>query len=115
MNRRRTIRRDGLWWRLVNLEPTVLRGAVTGLVGLAGATGILLSPALPDTILGAWVPLAAVVQALATRPAVTPNAKVVVRAPDPVNAPGVVVAGEAVTTASTQRILRAAGTPGGRS
>jgi hypothetical protein len=102
------VSRDSVWWRLVNLEPAVLRGLITGLVGLLGALGILLSPDLPDTILGVWVPLAAIIQALATRPAVTANARVVVEVPDPVGQPGRVVAGEAVTTASTQQILRAA-------
>lgn len=106
---------DTLWWRLVHLEPAVLRGAITGLVGLAGALGILLSPDLPDTILGVWVPLAAIVQALATRPAVTANARVVVETPDPINNPGTVVAGEAVTTATNKQILDAAATtPGGQ-
>lgn len=100
--------RDTFWWRLVHLEPAVLRGLITGLIGLAGALGILVSPDLPDTILGVWVPLMAIVQALATRPAVTANAKVVVEAPDPVNRPGLVVAGEAVTTATNNQILEAA-------
>lgn len=96
------------WWRLIHLEPTILRGAITGIVGLAGALGILLNSDLPDTILGFWVPLMALMQVLLTRPAVTANARVVVEAPNPVSDPGTVVAGEAVTTASSAEILDAA-------
>jgi len=99
---------DTFWWRLVHLEPTVLRGVLTGLLGLAGALGILIAPGLPDTILGFWVPLMAVVQLLWTRPAVTANARVVVEAPDPVGAPGTVAPGEATTTATNGQILEAA-------
>ena len=100
--------RDTLWWRLVHLEPTVLRGAVTGLVGLAAALGILIAPGLPDAILGALVPTLALAQLLWTRPGVTANARVVVEAPDPVNSPGLVVPGEATTTASNSQIVDAA-------
>lgn len=99
---------DTLWWRLVHLEPTVLRGVLTGLLGLAGALGILISPGLPDQILGVWVPLMALVQLLWTRPGVTANARVVVALPDPVDAPGTVVPGEATTTATTGQIIDAA-------
>jgi hypothetical protein len=100
--------RDTFWWRLVHLEPTVLRGAITGVVGLAAALGILLAPGLPDAILGALVPVLAVVQLLWVRPAVTANARVVVEAPNPISEPSTVVAGEAVTKASTSDILDAA-------
>jgi len=100
--------RGTFWWRLVHLEPTVLRGAITGVIGLAGALGILLSPDLPDTILGVWVPASAIIQALVTRPAVTANARVVVEAPNPITEPRTVVAGEAVTKATTSDILDAA-------
>lgn len=92
----------------MHLEPTLVRGVLTGLFGLAGALGILLVPGLPDAILGAWVPSMAVVQILVTRPAVTANARVVVLAPDPVEHPRLVVAGEAVTRASDAAILDAA-------
>jgi len=100
--------RDTWWWRLIHLEPTILRGTITGIVGLAGALGILLAPGLPDTILGVWVPLMAVVQVLLTRPAVTANARVVVEAPDPIGEPATVQPGEATTGASIADILAAA-------
>lgn len=106
--------KDSFWWRLVHLEPAVWRGAVVAVVALVGAFGIVVAPAIPDALLAAWVPLAAIVQALWTRPAVTANARVVVEAPDPVNRPGRVVAGDAVTGASDALILAAARSdPGG--
>jgi len=100
--------RDTLWWRLVHLEPTLLRGAVTGIIGLAGALGILIAPGIPDAILGAWVPLVALAQMLWTRPSVTANARVVVEAPDPIASPRYVIPGDAVTRASDTAILNAA-------
>jgi hypothetical protein len=99
---------DTFWWRLVHLEPTVLRGVLTGLLGLAGALGILIAPGLPDQILSVWVPLMALVQLLWTRPGVTANARVVVEIPDPIGKPGVVVPGEATTTATNGQIIDAA-------
>jgi len=100
--------KDTVWWRLVHLEPTVLRGAITGTVGLAAAGGILISPGLPDALLGALVPILALVQLLWTRPAVTANARVAVEVPDPVRDPGTVVSGAAVTTATGAEIITAA-------
>lgn len=100
--------RTTLWWRLVHLEPAMLRGVVVAVVAMLGAVGILVAPALPDALLAAWGAVAAVVQALWTRPAVTANARVVVEAPDPVESPRVVVAGEATTQASAGAILDAA-------
>lgn len=99
-----------LWWRLVHLDPALLRGAVVAVVALLGALGILVSPQLPDVLIGAWAAMAAVVQALWTRPAVTANARVVVWAPDPVGSPRTVAAGEATstTTASDAAIIGAA-------
>jgi len=99
---------NSLWWKLVHLEPTLLRGVLTGLIGLAGALGILITPGLSDTILGFWVPLMAVLQIILTRSGVTANARVAVLVPDPVNAPQKVEPGEAVTTATDRNILKAA-------
>ena len=97
-------------WRLIHLDPAVFRGAVVAVVALLGAVGIRLSPAVPDALIAVWVPLAAMVQAVWTRPAVTANARVVVLAPDPVGNPRVVAAGEAVTLASNVAIIDAART-----
>ena len=98
---------DSVWWKLVHLEPTLLRGVFTGAIGLAGTLGVFIIPGLPDQILGFWVPLMAILQVILTRPAVTANARVLALVPDPVNAPQVVAAGEATTTASLKDITRA--------
>jgi hypothetical protein len=100
--------RDTVWWRIIHLDPALWRGAVVAVVALLGAIGILVTPALPDALLGALVAVAAVAQALWTRPAVTANARVVVEAPEPIRSPGTVVAGEAVTRASDTAIIDAA-------
>lgn len=99
---------NSFWWKLVHLEPTLLRGMISGLIGLLGAIGILVAPGLPDTILGFWVPIMALIQVIITRPVVTANARVAVLVPDPINAPNVVEAGEAVTNSPAAGILTAA-------
>jgi hypothetical protein len=98
----------GFWWRLVHLEPALIRGLAVAVVGLLGSVGILVIPGLPDGLVGVWLALAAIVQALWTKGAVTANARVAVRVPDPVNAPFVVEAGEAATTAPSAAIVEAA-------
>lgn len=104
--------KPSFWWKLVNLNPALLRGLVMAVVMVLGTAGILVSPDLADGLIGAWVAVAAVVQALWTRNGVTANAKVVVIAPDPVNAPDTVAPGEAVTEASSTDIIEAARTSG---
>ena len=103
-----TMDKDTLWWRLVHLEPALLRGAVVAVVALLSAVGILVAPGIPDALLGAWGAAAAIVAAVWTRPAVTANARVVVEAPNPISEPEKVVAGEAITTASRTDIIDAA-------
>jgi len=97
-----------LWWRLVHLEPALVRGLITAVVLVLLSVGVAVSPAIPDALIGLFVAVAPVVQSLWIRQAVTANARVVVEAPDPVDRPRVVVAGEATTTASDSLILAAA-------
>lgn len=97
------------WWRFVHLDPLLFRAAVVAVVAVLGAVGIFLDPSIPDTVVTAWVALAAVVQVVWARPSVTANAKVVSLLPDPA-VPHVIAAGEAVTTASNAAILDAAQT-----
>jgi len=101
-----------MWWRLVHLEPVLFRSAVVAVGWLAFSVGILASPDVPDAALGALTTIAAVIQVVWVRPGVTPNAKVVVEAPDPIDRPALVVAGEAVTDASDAAILHAAAVSG---
>lgn len=103
---------DTLWWRLVNLNPALLRGLIMATVLLLSSVGILVSPEVPNSLIGFIATVLAIVQALWTRGAVTPNAKVAVFVPDPVNAPHVVEAGDAATTAGGAQIITAARTSG---
>ena len=96
------------WWKLVHLEPALIRMMGTATAGMLAAFGILVSDARLSAILGFVMVLLMVIQWAVTRGAVTANARVVVAIPDPVNAPGKVVAGEATTTASSAAILKAA-------
>lgn len=94
--------------RLAIMNPALLRGLVMALVWFLASIGIMISPGVPDALIGTLAAILAVVQALWTRPAVTPNAKVAVYVPDPINAPEVVAAGNAVTTATSIDIVAAA-------
>lgn len=100
--------KDNFWWKLVHLNPALLRGLIMAVVVALGSTGILVSGELPDTLLGVWVAVAGIIQALWTRGAVTANARVAVAVPDPVNAPNTVVPGEAVVYAPSAEIAHAA-------
>lgn len=100
--------RNGVWWRIVHLEPAMWRGVVMAVVALLTAAGVYVAPGVPDTLVIAIVAVTALIQAVWTRPAVTANARVVVVAPDPIAKPRTVEAGEAVTRASHEQILDAA-------
>lgn len=90
------------------MNPVLLRGALMALVVLLGSVGIMVTPAIPDALVAFLAAAAAVAQAVWTRSSVTPNAKVVVRAPEPVTEPGVVEPGEAATIAPNADIITAA-------
>lgn len=100
--------KTGFWHRLVQLDPALLRGLVMATVFLLGTLGVVVTPELPDALVGWIAVVLAIVQALWTRGAVTPNKKVLVYVPDPIEKPNAVEAGEAVTLASTVAILEAA-------
>lgn len=100
--------RDTFWWRLVHLEPALVRGLVTAVVLVLLSVGVAVSPDIPNALIGLFIAVAPVVQALWIRGAVTANAKVVIAAPDPVGEPARIVPGDAVTRASTADIIDAA-------
>lgn len=100
--------RDNIWWRLANLNPAVLRGLIVSVIAVLAAYGIKVSPDASDSLILLVLALGPVVQALWTRGAVTPNAKVAVSVPDPVGAPNEVEAGEAIVVASAETVLDAA-------
>lgn len=99
---------NSLWYRLTKLEPAVYRGLIVAVVAILATVGVSIAPGLPDQIIALIWAVSAIVQALWTRQSVTANAKVAVSVPDPVNAPQVVEAGEAMTTAPDKQILEAA-------
>lgn len=99
---------NGFWWRLMNLDPALWRGLIIAAFALAATVGVTISPNVPDQIIALIWALSAIIQALWTKQAVTPNSKVAVSVPDPVNNPNVVEAGEATTTAPDHQILEAA-------
>jgi hypothetical protein len=101
---------DNFWYRLTKLDPAVFRGLIVSVVALLASVGVAISPGVPDALIAFIVVVVPLAQALWTRPAVTPNARVSVYLPDPVNEPQVVEAGEAVTTASDSAIIEAATT-----
>lgn len=86
------------WWRLVHLDPAILRGAVMSVIALVATFGLIVGDAKQAAIITAIGSILALVQALWTRKAVTPNAKVVVYKPDPIKAPDLVVPGPAVSS-----------------
>lgn len=101
-----------LWWKLVNLNPSIYRGFVMAVVLVLTSFGIHVSDAIPDSLIILLAALFALVQALWTRSAVTPNAKVVSYLPDP-DKPRAILSGDAVTTASDEKVIavsREAGT-----
>jgi hypothetical protein len=97
-------------WRLVHLEPTMMRTFVVTIFALLAATGVVVNDSLPDALVSAVIALAAIIQAVWVRQGVTANARVVVEAPDPVDQPGLVAPGQAVTMADDASIIEAATT-----
>lgn len=86
------------FWKLTHLDPAVYRGIVVSVVGLLATFGLILSDQNSGAIVAVVSAIAALVQAIWTRGAVTPNQKVVVYKPNPVGEPTVVVAGQAVSS-----------------
>jgi hypothetical protein len=95
------------WWRLVHLDPALLRGLIMAVIFALASLGIIVTPALPDSLITLVGAVFAIIQALWTKPAVVPNAKVVTYLEDPAQ-PRVISPGEAVTTASDSAIIAAA-------
>ena len=103
----------GFWWKLVHLDPVLLRGAVISIAALVGTFGFAIGDQKVEAFLSAVAALIVLVQALWTRKAVVPNAKVVVYKPDPVNSPKELAPGPAVSTDIIQVANAAADTPEG--
>lgn len=101
-----------LWWKLTHLEPALYAGIVTAVVAILASIGFAISDSATNAIISAVVVVVGLVQALWTRSKSTPNQKVVVFKPDPVNSPDKVSAGPAVSSNAVDVVNAAATTPG---
>lgn len=101
--------KNSFWWRLVNLEPVLWKTLILTIFAILGNVGILVSDDLANNLVVAWTSLMSLIQLLWVRGGVTPNAKVAVTVPDPAH-PGVIMPGEATTTALSTVIVMAART-----
>lgn len=88
----------GFWERLAALNPAVVRAVVVAIVGVVAlVAGKAIDDGTVDVIVNVLMVILPIVAGFFIKRAVTPNAKVVVLKPDPVNAPDVVAPGEATT------------------
>lgn len=96
--------------RIATLNPALLRGSIVAIFGIIVAvTGHQVDNATVDLVVNGVLALLALVAAIVIRPAVTPNGKVVVMKPNPIDQPGVVAPGEAtVGPAMTDEVVQAA-------
>lgn len=94
--------------KLLALDPLVVRGFITTLVGLVGAFGITVTEGTSQAIIGFTLALLGLLTAIWGRPAVTPNAKVLAFQPRPIDAPQIVEAGEAAIVAGSDTAEQAA-------
>lgn len=97
--------------RISSLQPAVVRGVIVSTVTLLAIVGVVVSPQLPDALIGFIGSVSALAAAVWIKPSVTPNVKVLAYVPDP-EEPRVVAAGEATTTAGSAAILDAVRTVG---
>ena len=98
-----------VWYKLVHMEPALWRGFIVAVFAVLASVGILVNDAVPDNLIALVLALTAIIQALWTRQAVVPEAKVVVWKDDNQN----LRAGEAVpssphTDATLQNLEEAA-------
>lgn len=99
--------KNSFWWRLVHLDPAIYRALIMAIIWVLASFGVAVSDKIPNSVIVLVGAVFALVQALWTKGAVTPNAKVVSYLPDPAK-PREIEAGDAVTTASDSNILEAA-------
>lgn len=90
--------------RFSRMEPAVFRGLIVSIVALLASVGVIVTPALSDSIVGLIGAVAALIAGFWIKPAVTPNDKVVSYLPDPERR-GKLLSGAAITTASDGVVL----------
>lgn len=87
-----------IWWKFIHLNPAILRGVIIALFAVLAAGGLIVNGKLQDSIIAFIGAAFALIQAIWTHGAVTPNQKVVAYKPDPINKPTVVASGDAIST-----------------
>lgn len=103
------MKKSGFWYRLITMEPALVRIVILAIIGALASFGITVSDELPDNLITLVLALLALAQWLWVRTAVTSNKKVVVYQPDPIESPEVVLPGEAkAIEASDYEIVEAA-------
>lgn len=103
---------DTFWWRLVNLNPALYRALIMAVVLVLSSFGILISDAIPDSLILLVTAVLAIAQGIWTRRDVTPNAKVIAYTNDPQRGGTMVYPGMATTTAGVDNLLHTAQTVG---
>jgi hypothetical protein len=73
----------GFWYRLVHLEPAIIRGVIMAGVAVLASVGIFVSEDLPNDLVLLITVVFALIQALWTRSATIPTEKVVAYVEDP--------------------------------
>lgn len=99
-----------LWEKLFKLSPAVVRSFILTLVGLAASVGVVaIDDKQTSLIVNFVLAFFALGAGLVIKPAVTPNAKVVIRDETPLASVSTLVPGDAVpAAASNAEILDAA-------
>lgn len=85
-------------WKLVHLNPALWRGIVFSVIGLLATAGLVISNQTGESVVTLILSVTAIVQAIWTRSATTPNKKVLAYKPDPIDHATLISAGEAVST-----------------
>lgn len=98
----------GPLWNLIHLNPALYIGLVVAVAGVLGAFGLAISGDQKESLGTLILSVVAILQAVWTKSKTTANKQVVVKAPDPVGQPTLVVPGEATTEARQVDILDAA-------
>lgn len=95
-----TPKSPSVWYKLVHMEPALWRGFIVAIFAVLASLGILVSDDVPNNLIALVLALTAIIQALWTRQAVVPEAKVVVWKDEAQN----LRAGEAVPSSSASSV-----------
>lgn len=92
------------WYKLVHMQPALWHGLVVAVFALLASLGVVVSPEIPDQLVGVIVAVAALVQALWTKSTVVPEEKVVAYVEKPWSGQQI-KAGKAVPSPATSQAV----------